>query len=228
MTPLPRRLAAEFTGTFALVFFGAAAGIADAYPSAKWGIMGVALAHAVVLSVRVSAFMNVSGGQFNPALTIGLASTGRMTPKDAGAYVGTQLLAAVVAGLALKLFYPAGVAKFVSWGTPSVSSSISLVQAIGVEALLTFFLVTAVYATAVAPSAPPIGGFGIGLTLFFCILAGAPLTGAALNPARAFGPAVVAPQWVGHAVYWIGPIIGAVLAAQLWERMLMPKEVRTA
>ncbi|MGI8819080.1 MAG: aquaporin, partial [Gemmatimonadales bacterium] len=96
-------------------------------------------------------------------------------------------------------------------------------QAIGIEVVLTFFLVSAVFGTAVSPDAPRIAGFGIGLVLLFDILVGGPLTGAAMNPARAFGPALVSGQWLGQGVYWIGPIVGAILAALVWQYVLLPK-----
>ncbi|HVD32746.1 MAG TPA: aquaporin, partial [Gemmatimonadales bacterium] len=108
-------------------------------------------------------------------------------------------------------------------GVPVIAGSMSLSQAIGLELILTFFLMSAVYGTAVSPDAPRVGGFGIGLVLLFDILVGGPLTGAAMNPARAFGPALVSGEWVGHGVYWVGPIAGAVLAALLWEHFLMPR-----
>ncbi len=104
-----------------------------------------------------------------------------------------------------------------------IASSVSLGQAIGIELVLTFFLMSAVFGTAVSPDAPRVAGFGIGLVLLFDILVGGPLTGAAMNPARAFGPAVVSGEWVGQLVYWIGPIAGALLAAVLWEFLLLPK-----
>jgi aquaporin Z len=100
---------------------------------------------------------------------------------------------------------------------------VSLGQAIGIELVLTFFLMSAVFGTAVSPDAPRVAGFGIGLVLLFDILVGGPLTGAAMNPARAFGPAVISGEWVGQLVYWIGPIAGALLAAVLWEFLLLPK-----
>jgi aquaporin Z len=108
-------------------------------------------------------------------------------------------------------------------GVPVIASSVSLGQAIGIELVLTFFLVSAVFGTAVSPDAPRVGGFGIGLVLLFDILVGGPLTGAAMNPARAFGPALVAGTWVGQLVYWIGPIVGGILAALLWEYVLLPR-----
>src|SRR5690606_2897772 len=101
---------------------------------------------------------------------------------------------------------------------------ITLGKAIAIEAVLTFILVSAVYGTAVAKNAPAVGGFGIGLTLLFGILIGGPLTGAALNPARAFGPALVAGAWTGQVAYWAGPLLGGIIAGLLWDRVLLKGE----
>src|SRR5262249_42348710 len=109
------------------------------------------------------------------------------------------------------------------YGAPKLANDVSLAQGIVVEAILTFFLAFAVMGTAVDPRAPKVGGFGIGLALLFCIIAGGQMTGAALNPARAFGPELGATAFTGAVVYWIGPILGAVLAAQVYERLLLDR-----
>ena len=132
-----------------------------------------------------------------------------------------------MAALLVKLLLPPEAVRNALLGVPVIANSISFNQAIGLEAILTFFLVTAVFGTAVSLDAPRVGGFGIGLVLLFDILVGGPLTGAAMNPARAFGPALVAGEWVGHLVYWIGPILGGVLAALLWEYFLLPNRARS-
>jgi aquaporin Z len=147
----------------------------------------------------------------------------RIDAVSAVAYIIAQLAAAVVAALLVKLLFPPNAVRNAVLGVPVIASSVTLGQAIGLELVLTFFLVSAVYGTAVSPDAPRIAGFGIGLVLLFDILVGGPLTGAAMNPARAFGPAVVAGAWVGHLVYWIGPIAGGILAALLWEFGLLPR-----
>jgi aquaporin TIP len=222
MSSLLRRSLAEGIGTFAFVFIGAGSVASKYFPDASYGFLGIAIAHGLVLSVMVTATMNISGGHLNPAVTLALLVKRRTNVSSAAAYIIAQLAGAVVAALLLKLIYPEGVTHAVSLGTPSISSAISLPQAILVEMLLTFFLVSAVFGTCVNPDAPRVGGFGIGLVLVFDVLVGGPLTGAAANPARAFGPALVAGQWVGHIVYWIGPILGALLAALLWEYVLLP------
>ena len=224
MPSLARRLTAEALGTFGLVFVGAAVVVVNGgFPNSGIGLLGIALAHAVVLSVMISATMTISGGHLNPAVTIGLLVGRRIDAATAGAYIVTQLVAAVVAALLVKMLFPPNAVRNAVLGVPVIASSVTLGQAIGLEAVLTFFLMTAVYGTAVSPDAPRVAGFGIGLVLLFDILVGGPLTGAAMNPARAFGPALVAGAWVGHLVYWIGPILGAILATLLWEYFLLPR-----
>jgi MIP family channel proteins len=226
MPSLSRRAFAEALGTFALVFFGAGAVASKYYPEATFGIFGVAVAHGLVLAVMVTALMGISGGHLNPAVTIGLVVTRRTRPVDGAVYIVAQLVGAVLAALMLKEVYPTGVIRPISLGTPTLAATIQLPQAILMEAIMAFFLVSAVFGTCINPAAPRLGGFGIGLTLLFCILVGGPLTGAAVNPARAFGPALVSGQWVAHIVYWVGPILGGIVAALLWEHFLLPPEAR--
>lgn len=224
MPSLARRLTAEALGTFGLVFVGAAVVVVNGgFPNSGIGLLGIALAHAVVLSVMVSATMTISGGHLNPAVTVGLLVGRRIGPVPAAAYIVVQLAAACLAAFLVKLLLPPLPVRNAMLGVPVIASSVSLGQAIGMELILTFFLVSAVYGTAVSPDAPRVAGFGIGLVLLFDILVGGPLTGAAMNPARAFGPALVQGEWLGHLVYWIGPLAGGILAAILWEYVLLPR-----
>jgi aquaporin Z len=224
MPSLARRLVAEALGTFAFVFVGAAVVVVNGgFPNHGIGLLGIALAHAIALSVMVTATMAISGGHLNPAVTIGLLVTRRIDLISAGAYIATQLAAAGAAALVVKLLLPATASRAALLGVPVIASSVTLGQAIGIELILTFFLMSAVFGTAVSPEAPRVAGFGIGLVLLFDILVGGPLTGAAMNPARAFGPALVAGHWLGHVVYWVGPILGAVLASLLWQYVLLPR-----
>ena len=226
MPSLLRRSVAEALGTFALIFVGVGSVAAKYYPDANYGIFGIATAHAIVLSVMITATMAISGGHLNPAVTIGLLAARRTTGQTAAAYIVAQLIGAVLGALAVKSVFPTGVTRPISLGTPAIAGNLQLSQAIAVEAILTFFLVSAVFGTCVNPDAPKVGGFAVGLVLLFDILVGGPLTGAAMNPARAFGPALVAGQWVAHGVYWVGPIVGGLVAAMLWEHVLLPKRVR--
>lgn len=217
MPSLLRRATAEAIGTFGLVFIGCGAVVADGLPGAGYGLLGVALAHALVLAVLVSAAMNVSGAHFNPAVTVGLLVTKRISAPDAGVYIVTQLAAALLGAFLVQQLFPADLVRVAALGTPLLQHGMSFGGGIVLEAILTFFLMSAIFGTAVARTAPSVGGFAIGLTLLFDILVGGGLTGAAMNPARALGPAVVSGNLLGHAVYWIGPVLGAVVAAVLWS-----------
>ena len=218
-----RLMVAEFIGTFFLCFAGIGAIVSETYRAGSVGLMGIAAAHGIALAVAVTATMNISGGHLNPAITIGALSLGRIDARKAVLYIVSQLLGATVAALAIKGLYPQMAGQIASFGAPKLANDIGLAQGIVIEAILTFFLAFAVMGTAVDPRAPKVGGFGIGLALFFSILAGGQMTGGALNPARAFGPELVSLDFTGAVVYWIGPILGAVLAAQVYERFLMEK-----
>ena len=220
-----RPLTAEFIGTFGLVFIGGGSVVVNEARSGALGLTGVALANAMVLAVMVTALMRISGAHFNPAVTLGLWLNNKIDAKNAGAYVATQLLAAIIAALLVKALLPSVAGEITGYGTPRIAGDVDIIQAILIEAILTFFLVSAVFGTAVSSEAPSgIGGFGIGLVLLFGILVGGPLTGAAMNPARAFGPALVAGEWVGQAAFWIGPLLGGAAAALVWGKVLLPKE----
>lgn len=214
-----RHFTAEFVGTFALVFGGGGAIVAlrDAGPA---GLMGVALAHGLILAIMVSATMRISG-HLNPAVTIGFLATRRIDPMMAGVYIAAQLLGAIAAGYALKGLIPADQFAAVHGTIQEIAPGVSSLQAVGLEAIATFFLVFAVFGTAVDPQAPNVGGFAIGLTIAVDILAIGPLTGASMNPARSFGPAMVTQNFIGQFVYWTGPIIGGIVAAVLYDRLLL-------
>lgn len=208
-------LVAEFLGTFALVFIGAGAILSNA------GLVGIALAHGLVLAIMISAMGRISGGVFNPAVAIGLAVTGKLPWSKAVAYILAQLIGGAAAGYLLAAVFPASAISAASLGTPLVAAGVEAWQAVIVEAVLTFFLMLAIFGTAVDKKGPnQLAGFGIGTVLVFDILMGGPLTGASMNPARTFGPALAGGFWAGHWVYWVGPIIGAVVAALLYDKVI--------
>ncbi len=207
---------AEFIGTFALVFIGAGAVIMG--PSTGSGLVGVALAHGIVLAVMVSILAHISGAHFNPAVTVGVWVTGNIRTLLAGVYIASQLAGAVAAGLVLRALYPESAWRTANLGAPGLGTGVSSGRAVLIEAVLTFFLVFAVYGTAVDDRGPftKLAGLPIGLVLTFDILAGGPLTGAAMNPARAFGPMLAGGHWSDWWVYWIGPIGGGIVAAAVY------------
>lgn len=212
-----KNFVAEFVGTFALVFVGGGAIMMAQHTGNPAGLLQVALAHGLILALMVSAFMNVSGGHLNPAVTTALLVARRITPSVAGVHIVAQLVGAVAAAYALKMTMPAGVFAAAQGGGQSIALDVTAAQAIGLEAIATFFLMTVIYGTAVNSDAPKIGGLAIGLTIAAGILAIGPLTGGSMNPARSFGPAVVSGVLAGQVVYWVGPILGAIAAAMLWE-----------
>lgn len=215
-----RPLVAEFVGAFVFFFIGAGAIVTDHFTQGAVGLLGIALAHGLILSILVSGLGPVSGGHFNPAVTLGLFVAKKVNRTTLIGYVIAQLLGGVLAGLLLRVIFPASVWLPVHLGTPALSTLLSPGVGLLVEAILTFFLMLAVLSTAVDAMAPKIGGFGIGLTVAVDILVGGPLTGAAMNPARVFGPALAAGFWESHWIYWIGPAIGASLAAYIYSRFI--------
>lgn len=219
---MDRRLAAplvaETLGTFLFVLIGAGSIVVATFaPSAAPGLVGVALAHGLALAVLVSALGAVSGGHFNPAVTFALWLGGRIDARTGIAYVAAQLMGAVVAGLALRAVFPESAWQPSHIGTPGLAAGISPAVGIGLEAVLTIVLVLAVFGTAVDPRGPRLGGFAIGMAVAADILVGGPLTGAAMNPARWFGPAV-ASGFLDNAIVWIvGPLLGAAAAAAIYR-----------
>ncbi|TMC92793.1 MAG: aquaporin [Chloroflexi bacterium] len=212
---------AELIGTFAFVFIGAGSIIANVLTHGALGLLGIALAHGLALSIMVTVFAATSGGHINPAVTIGFLVTRRIAPLLGLLYIVAQLVGATLAGLLLRAVFPQAVWQAAQLGTPMLAPGVSFGTGVLVEAALTFFLLLAVFGTAVDPRAPKIGGFGIGLTVAFDILMGGALTGAAMNPAIAFGPALAGGFWQNDLVYWIGPIIGAVIAALIYQYVIL-------
>lgn len=222
LRPTVRPLAAEFLGTFLFVFVGCGAVVLNAAQGNVLGLGGIAFAHALAFAIAVTVAMPISGGHLNPAVTFAVWLAGRIDARKAGLYVGTQLIAAVIAVLVVRWVYPSGAGEATSYGVPRLAADVTIARGIVVEAVLTLMLVSAVFGTAVSAHAPRVGGFAIGLTLLPAILVGGPLTGAALNPARAFGPALVSLDWHGHIAYWLGPLLGAAVAGLVWGKVLLP------
>lgn len=215
-----RHFAAEFIGTFALVFVGGAALVHTQYGGRAAGLVEVALAHGLVLAVMVSALMRISG-HFNPAITVAFLATRRIEATMAGVYVVAQLIGAMAGAYALRLAVPAEVFEAVRGGGTSTVIDIGFGSAVLLEAVASFFLALAYFGTAVDVKAPKIGGLGVGFALAAGWLAIGPFTGASMNPARTFGPAVAAGYWEGHFIYWLGPVVGAVLGALVYEHLFM-------
>ena len=216
---------AEFVGTFALVFIGAgSAVIASAWDAPGVALMAVGLAHACVLVVFVTGLLAVSGSQFNPAVSVALVVSGRQSIGRGGAFIAAQLAASALAAWSLLTLLgpgaadPEGARLGATVGAMTLDGRTAGVFAL--EAVMTFFLMWVILTCIVDARAPrSTCGVCVGLVVLACVLFGAPLTGASLNPARTFGPALAGEQWRMHWVYWAAPITGALAATGLYALM---------
>jgi aquaporin TIP len=223
-----RRGFAEFVGTFTLIFIGAGSILTldnllgaqgNSTTLGVYGTLVFAFAHGLAIAVMVSAVGHISGGHFNPAVTLGFFITRRLAPTLALVYWSVQLLGATAAALLLRWFYPENVRAATHLGAPALGGGISVWQGVVIEGVLTFFLVWVVFATAADPGGTfkSIAGLAIGLTITLDILMGGALTGAAMNPARAFGPELVSRDWTNAWVWYVGPLVGGGIAALAYE-----------
>ena len=221
MSQGPKKFLAELIGTFALVFFGAGA-ILQHNATQAVGITGIAVAHGLAILVGIYAFGAISGGHFNPAVTFGMFVTKRISAAGLFLYWIAQLAGAILGAWVLCAAYHGPTEAHL--GTPTLAAGVSPILAMGLEGLMAFMLVIVIFGSAVDSRAPKgFAGMAIGFTLIGNILAGGSLTGAAFNPARAFGPALVAGHWQDQWVYWVGPLIGGAVAALLYEHFFLER-----
>jgi aquaporin Z len=216
---------AEFVATFALIFIGAGAVLL--YSADRLDLTGVALAHGLVLFVMVSITMHISGGFVNPAVAISLWVTGKVPSQRALILIIAELLGAIAGAFMLKFLVPAVVFDQGNGGIPALAPEIAIGKGILIEAVCTFFLVFAVFGTAVDEHGPfaKTAGLTIGLVIAFDIMAFAPYTGAAMNPARWLGPALATNDWSNWYVWIVGPIAGGIIAGVLyWAAFLRDAE----
>ena len=239
MTDVNRKLTVELVGTFFLTFIGAGAIVTTTWTGGQPGLVGIAIAHGLALSIAVSAAMNISGGHINPAVTITMIATGRIKPGMGLAYIIAQCIGSTIAGLLLVFLFNnlgtgtanltgAAAVAAAKLGTPAFGANLTAGTAVVVEIILTFLLVFAIFGTAVDERAPKVGGFGIGLAITADILMGGPITGAAMNPARTLGPllaggSATSSLWSQHWVYWVGPVAGALIAGFLYDALVSSK-----
>jgi aquaporin-4 len=231
----PRAWFAEAIATYALVFFGPLAIILAAVAFGTGlsiqAIVMISLAHGAAIGLMVYTFGHVSGAHINPAVTISMLVTRRIGIKDGIAYIIFQLIGAIAAAASLKAILPDLGAKvnFGTQGGPSELLNHSVISGLAVEIILTFFLVTVIFMTAVHKKAPAgMYGLAIGGMIFLIHLVGVPLTGASVNPARTFGPALISGYWDYHWIYWAGPIIGAIIAGLIMNYIFVKKAEQQA
>jgi MIP family channel proteins len=226
---LPQKLAAEFIGTFTLVLISAGSICADQYLRANGqtsiALLVIATANGLAMAVMVSAIGHISGGHLNPAITIGCWVTKRLGTMQSLFYWFAQILGALGAAFLLLIIVPESIWRPVALGTPDLAPITDFTRMHGMilEAVLTFILVFVFFATIVdlRGVSNRLAGFAVGLTVTIGTLFGYPFTGAAMNPARAFGPALAARHWSNHGVYWVGPLFGGVLAAVIYDRLFL-------
>ncbi|KAH7420472.1 hypothetical protein KP509_13G009300 [Ceratopteris richardii] len=221
---------AEFFSTLLFVFAGEGSVIAyskltsgaDLTPA---GLAGVAVCHGLALFVTVAISANISGGHVNPAVTFGLFIGGNISLFKGIVYWIAQLVGAVVACLLLK------VVTGMTTSPPALSSDVTVWGALVIEIIITFGLVYTVYATAVDPEAKGnisiTAPLAIGLIVGANILFAGAFDGGCMNPARAFGPALVSWDFTNHWIYWVGPLVGGLIAGVIYELIMMPAQVRT-
>lgn len=211
---------AEFVGAFALTFVGAGAIVA----TGGGNLVAIALAHGLAIAVMVTALGHISGGHFNPAVTVAALFTKRIQPEMGFLYIMFQLFGSAF-GAFLLMAGTGDLWRATTLGTPQVSAAITAPNAVVIEAVLTFFLVFVVFGAAIdgRNAMKPVAGLAIGFTVAMDILMGGPLTGAAMNPARAFGTALFSRTWDDQVVYWVGPILGGILAGVVYDTAFLQK-----
>ena len=208
---LIRRGAAECIGTFGLVFIAAGAAMVDEVSGGSLGLVGNAFASGLIVAAMIYAVGHISGAHINPAVTLAFALVRRISLRDAGVYWAAQMVGAVLAASVLRLL----LGKVGIMGGHAIT--IDPVQAVGVEIVLTFLLMFVIMAVATDKRAVGrAAALAIGATVTFDILVGGPLTGGSMNPARTTGPALLAANWQDLWIYWVGPPVGAALAAFLY------------
>lgn len=226
-----RAVLAEFIATLLFVFIGGGAVVAVVQvlgrsPSDDAGaLVAIALAHGLAIAVLVAATARISGGHINPAVTFAAVITGRMKAGPGVLYVAAQLAGAVVGALLLKAVLVSSVEGNLGAHALNDSALSSDFAGLIVEIVLTFAFVFTVFAVAMDPRGPAnLAPIAIGLAILIDHFVGVPLTGASMNPARSFGPALVANEWDDHWVYWIGPLTGGAMAGLVYYFLYLTRD----
>ena len=227
-----KKYLAELLGTFALVFVGSGCVCADYYlvqsGSQGFGLLGIAIAFGFVVVAVAYSLGYISGAHINPAVTISMVVTKRMKSGVGVMYIVSQVVGATLAGYLLKALFPEALAS-VFLGTCVLGSTVSVSQAIIMEAVITFLLVFVVFATVIDKRATPaLAGLAIGFVVLFGVMVGGAISGGSMNPARVFGPALASGHFANHYVWWIGPIVGGVLAGFTYDIFFSEKKKRLA
>ncbi|MDN3509856.1 MAG: MIP/aquaporin family protein [Candidatus Jettenia sp. CY-1] len=226
-----KKYVAEFLGTFTLVFIAAGAVCTDYYlrksSGQGLGILGISIAFGLATTSVIYAISYVSGAHINPAITIAHWVTRRINPDTAIKYILSQILGASLAGFVLKILFPEALYT-VYLGTSTLGNEVSVLQGIIMESIISFLLALTFCGTVLDKRAySGFAGLAIGLVVLFGVLIGGPISGGVMNPARAFGPALASGQFTHHYVWWIGPIVGSIIAAFLYDTIFAEEEAKT-
>ncbi len=217
---------AEAVASFALVFIAAGVVLANAQTGGSLGTVGIALATGLTLAAVMYSAWHISGAHVNPAVTVALWTTGHIKLAQAAAYIASQLIGAIVAALFLKVIFGGIVSPQYFLGDTTLAAGVTSGMGILVEAILTFFLVWTFFATMVDKKATSgFGALAVGLVLAVGIMFAGGITMGALNPARSFGPALITSHWSGHYVYWVGPIVGGLVAGFVYHFGVLKKHL---
>ncbi len=219
----------EFLGAFILVLIGVGS-ISGSHGNPA-SLLAISLAFGFAVAVVVAATGHISGAHINPAVTLAVLVAGKIKFADAISYMVAQLLGATFAALVLRGLLGQSAAAV---GVTNIDSSVSIIQGLVIEVVLTFILVFVIFGTAVDMRSQKLPALFIGLTVAIDILVGGPFTGGSMNPARSFGPALVSGMWANHWIYWLGPLVGGALAGVVYSEIFLPRtrsqadpEVRT-
>ncbi|MBI4202080.1 MAG: MIP family channel protein [Chloroflexi bacterium] len=219
-----RAAAAELIATLLFVFIGAGTVVSSsmlgAMDSAQ--LVAIAVAHGLAIGVMAAATGHLSGGHINPAVTVASVVTRKIGLAKGGLYIIAQLIGASVGAFLLVVVIPEGAQG--GLGSHSLGNGVTPAGGLIIEVVLTFVLVFVIFATAVDSRGPGvIAPVAIGFAILIIHLVAVPLTGASVNPARSFGPALAAGQWADHWIYWVGPLVGGSLAAIVYQAVFARK-----
>ncbi len=217
-----KKYVAEFLGTFILIFVGSGSVCANYYLTQAGqpglGLLGIALSYGFAIVAIVYVFGYVSGSHVNPATTVSLLVTKRIDANTAIMYIVAQLAGAACAGFLLRGMFPKALA--INLGAFHMAAGVPVVKAILMEAILSFLLIFAVYSCAIDKRASgALAGIAIGFVVVFAVIVGATVSGGAVAPSIAFGPAIASGDFGGHHVYWIGHMLGGVVAGLLYDKV---------
>lgn len=219
-----RAALAEGLATLLFVFMGAGtvavSGMIDNGALGSARLVAIAIAHGLGILIGVAATAKISGGHLNPAVTIAAVLAGKIGLRRAGTYIAAQLAGAIIGAVLIKVVVPGPFEG--TLGSHAVGAGVGAGSALVAEIAGTFALVWVVFAVAIDPRGlNNIAPIAVGLTILLIHLFLVPLTGASVNPARSFGPALISMTWADHWVYWVGPIVGGSVAGLLYEWFFM-------